>query len=105
MAPDVVWRGVPVDAVCHNRDEALDMLRDDLRDDLRPIHAVELVAGPSAVALGVRSPELTDVGGEPLTGQVFNVFEVRDGRIVAIQDYAQRADALRAAGAAEPGWV
>jgi len=23
--PDVVWRGVPEDAVCHNRDEVLDM--------------------------------------------------------------------------------
>ena len=26
FAPDVVWRGVPGDAICHDRREVLDML-------------------------------------------------------------------------------
>jgi hypothetical protein len=55
--------------------------------------------------LGVRSPELQEIGDQPLPGQLLNVFTVRDGRISSVQDYAKRSDALRAAGANEPGWV
>ncbi len=37
---------------------------------------------------------------EPL-GQIFNVFTLRDGRIVRIDDYRGRREALTAAGVAE----
>jgi limonene-1,2-epoxide hydrolase len=105
LAPGVTWRGLPTDAVCHGRSEVLDMLRaDELHEGLRSIDALELVAGDDAVVLGVRSPELDAIGDVPLDGQLFNVFTVRDGRTATIQDYANRADALRAADAAEPGW-
>ena len=100
----VVWRGLPALAVCHDRDEVLDMLRaDELREGLRSIWALELVAGESAVVLGVRSPALDAIGDVAPPRQLFNVFAIRGGRIAAIQDYATRADALRAAGAEEPG--
>src|SRR6058998_3676377 len=100
----VVWRGLPAGAVCHDRDEVLDMLRaDELREGLRSIWALELVAGESAVVLGVRSPGLDPIGDVAPSRQLFNVFAIRGGRIAAIQDYATRADALRAAGAEEPG--
>jgi ketosteroid isomerase-like protein len=105
FAPDVVWRGVPADAICHNRDEVMDMLAADLPPGPRTPQALELVAGEGAVVLGIRSPVLVEVGEEPLPGQMLNVFTVHDGRITAVRDYAERADALRAAGAAEPGWV
>src|SRR5439155_23653327 len=96
----VVWRGLPAGAVCHDRDEVLDMLRaDELREGLRSIWALELVAGESAVVLGVRSPALDPIGDVAPPRQLFNVFAIR----AAIQDYATRADALRAAGAEEPG--
>jgi ketosteroid isomerase-like protein len=106
LEPDVVWRGLPADAVCHDRAEVLDMLRaDELHEGLRAIGALELVAGDGSVVLGVRSPELTEIGEVPLEGQLFNVFRVRAGRISSIQDYAHRADALSAAGADAPGWA
>jgi hypothetical protein len=38
-------------------------------------------------------------------GQLFNVFRVGYGRIVAVEDYARRADALAAAGAEAPQWA
>jgi ketosteroid isomerase-like protein len=98
-------RGVPAGAVCHNRDEVMDMLAADLPAGPRAPQALELVAGDGAVVLGIRSPELVEVDEEPLPGQMLNVFTVRDGRITAVQDYALRAEALRAAGASEPGWV
>lgn len=106
LEPEVVWRGLPDGAVCENLDEVLDMLRtDELHEGLRSIDALELVAGDGAVVLGVRSPELTEIGDVPLDGQLFNVFGVREGRIASIQDYAKRADALAAAGARTPAWT
>jgi ketosteroid isomerase-like protein len=115
--PEVTWTGVPAGAVCRNRDDVLDMLRDSLmpcaddpqsyepEEGLRGAEAVELIA-PSAgtVVLGAKVPGLTEVGGEDLEGQLFNVFRVRDGRIVAVADYALRDDALQAAGATPPAW-
>jgi len=48
---------------------------------------------------------MTEVGGEPLGSQIFNVFTLRDGRIVRIDDYRDRSEALAAAGLAEDvGW-
>jgi ketosteroid isomerase-like protein len=105
LEPDVVWRGLPAGAVCQNRDDVLDMLRaEELHEGLRSTHALELVAGDDAVVLGVRSPELTEIGGVPLHGQLFNVFRLRNGRISSIQDYARRGDALSAADAHAPAW-
>jgi ketosteroid isomerase-like protein len=71
----------------------------------RGAEAVELIA-PSAdtVVLGAKVPGLTEVGGEALEGQLFNVFRVREGRIVAVADYALRDEALQAAGATAPAW-
>lgn len=115
--PEVTWTGVPAGAVCRNRDEVLDMLRNSLtpctddpqsyepEEGLRGAEAVELIA-PSAgtVVLGAKVPGLTEVGGENLEGQLFNVFRVREGRIVAVADYSLRDDALQAAGATPPAW-
>lgn len=81
------------------------MLAGDLPAGTRAPHAVELVAGDGAVVLGVPSPELVEIAGKPLLGQLLNVFTVRDGRVTAVQDYPGRAVALGPAGAAEPGWV
>ena len=101
--PEVTWTGVPAGAECRNRAEVLDMLRDSLTR--RGAEAVELIApSPETVVLGAKVPGLTEVGGEELAGQLFNVFQVREGRIVAVADYALRADALQAAGATAPAW-
>ena len=115
--PEVTWTGVPAGAVCRNRDDVLDMLRDSLtpcaddpqsyepEEGLRGAKAVELIASSAGtVVLGAKVPGLTEVGGEDLEGQLFNVFRVREGRIVAVADYALRDDALQAAGATPPAW-
>ena len=51
--------------------------------------------------LGARGPSISEVGGEPLGGQIFNVFTLRNGRIVGIDDYRGRTEALAAAGVGE----
>ena len=114
---DVTWKGVPDDAVCRNRDDVVEMLRDSLTpcpDDprsyepdegLRGAEAVELIApSPGTVVLGAKVPGLAEIGGMDLGGQLYNVFRVREGRIAAVADYALREGALEAAGATPPYW-
>jgi hypothetical protein len=56
--------------------------------------------------MGARCPSITKVGDEALEGQIFNVFTLRDGRIVRIDDFRGRSEALAAAGAsADQGWA
>lgn len=104
LDPDVTWRGVRDSAVCHSRDEVLDMLRGSLEGRLGAT-AVELIAGEGAAVLGAKVPGLAEIGGVELRGQLFNVFRVGCGRILAVEDYAYREEALAAAGAEAPQWA
>jgi limonene-1,2-epoxide hydrolase len=115
--PHVIWRGISADAVCRGRDDVREMLGDslvpcpddpgahELEPGLRGAEAVELVsAGAGTVVLGAKLPGVHEAGGVPVDGQFFNVFRVRDGRIVHVDDYARREEALAAAGAQPPRW-
>ena len=55
--------------------------------------------GGEQVVLGARGPNIGPAE-EPLA-QIFNVFTLREGRIVRIDDYRGRREALAAAGVAE----
>ena len=96
---------MPADAICGDRGEVLDMLEAQIEEGVVSIEALELILGEDTVVLGVRSGELQEIGDEPLPAQLFNVFTLIHGRIVSVQDFAQRADALRAADAASPQWT
>ncbi len=104
LDPDVTWQGVREDLVCHGREEVVGTFRWGL-GERREIDALEFIRGRDRVVVGVRSPTLTDVAGEPLEGQIFNVFTLRDGHITRMDDYRRRSEALAAAGiAADVGW-
>lgn len=68
---------------------------------LGDVEAIELIAAGDKVVLGLRNPELQEIAGVQFHGQVFNVITLHDGKIVRIQDYTRREDALKAAGAAD----
>jgi limonene-1,2-epoxide hydrolase len=101
--PNVTWRGVRDAAVCRNRDEVLDMLQGSLEGRLGA-DAVEIIAGEGTAVLGAKVPGLAEIGEVDVRGQLFNVFRVGCGRIMAVEDYAHREEALAAAGAAPPRW-
>jgi len=103
--PDVTRRGIVPDAVCHDRTEALDMLEQGVTVGTPRAEALEVIRGDTGVALGVRSDDLQVIADVPVPGQLYNVFEVRDGRIASIRDFIRRRDALHAAGASEPQWT
>jgi limonene-1,2-epoxide hydrolase len=115
--PKVTWRGLPGGALCRDREDVRAMLEDSLApcpedpdaDELEPgirgAEAVELIsAGAATLVLGAKVPGLSEIGGVSVHGQLFNVFRVRNGRIVEITDFATRQEALAAAQAESPAW-
>ena len=98
MAPDVFWQGIREELVCKDREEALALLREQQREE-HGVEALELVATEEKVMLGVRSTQLQEVGGVPLGGQIFQVFTLREGVIVRVDEYERRGEALAATGA------
>ena len=66
------WQGLSEDWVCQGRDEVMETFRWALVER-RDIDALEFTRGGERVVLGVRGPSITETGGEPLAGQIFNV--------------------------------
>jgi limonene-1,2-epoxide hydrolase len=104
LDPDITWRAVRDTAVCRNRKEVIDMLQGSLEGRLGA-DAVELIAAEGAAVLGAKVPGLAEIGGTDVRGQLFNVFRVGCGRIIAVEDYPLREEALAAAGAKAPQWA
>jgi ketosteroid isomerase-like protein len=100
LDPDVSWHGLREEWVCQGRDEVLETFGWGF-ETRREIDALEFTRAGDRVVLGVRGASISEVGGEPLEGQIFNVFTLRDARIVRIDDFRHRAEALAAAGIAE----
>ena len=100
LDPDIAWQGLREEWVCRGREEVLATFRSGL-EQRREIDALEFTRGGDQVVLGARGPSISEVGGEPLGGQIFNVFTLRNGRIVGIDDYRGRTEALAAAGVGE----
>jgi ketosteroid isomerase-like protein len=104
LEPDVRWQGLHEDWVCLGRDEVLATFRTGI-EERRDVDALEFIRAGDQVVFGARGPGITEVGGEPLEGQIFNVYTLRDGRIAQIHDYRLRGEALAAAGiAGAAGW-
>jgi hypothetical protein len=108
LAPGVTHRGVRPDLICPDRDAVIANARARSRQ-LPDVEAIELVAAGDRVVLSVRAATVgmpLDERADPdaRRGLASIVFTLQDGLITAIQDYPSRADALRAAGAAETLW-
>jgi ketosteroid isomerase-like protein len=104
LDPNVTWQALHEGWVCHGPNEVIETLQEGLRLR-RDVSALEFVPAGTRLLMGVRGPSLDEVGGEPLGGQIFNVFTLRNGRIVRIEDYRLSAEALKAAEADEDsGW-
>lgn len=100
LDPEVSWQGLREEWVCHGRGEVIDTFRWGL-ERRREVDALEFTRGGDSVVLGARGPSITAIDDVPLEGQIFNVFTLREGRIVRIDDYRGRREALTAAGVAE----
>ena len=97
LAPDVHTHGIRPEQICGSREEALEVFFGVREQDLG-IDRLDITSAGDRVVLGFRGEGVEEDYDDALTGQLFNVFSVRDGRIVRIEDYRRRADALAAAG-------
>jgi ketosteroid isomerase-like protein len=100
LAPEVVHRGVRPDLICPDRDAVLANVSRTAAN-LPQVDAIELIAAGDRVLLSVRAEGIGQPGreDEPPRGSASIVFTLRDGRIVDIQDYLGRDEALAAIGA------
>src|ERR671930_1705989 len=80
---DVSWQGLREEWVCHGREEVIDTFRWALQER-REIDALEFTRGGDRVVMGARGPGITEVGGEPLEGQILNVYTLSTGRTAQI---------------------
>ena len=103
LDPEVEQRWVDGKVYCANRDELLAWKAARPRHAEYVLDAVEALRGDDEhVVLGVHGAHVEEVAGEHVGGHLYEVFTIRDARIVAIRAYAERDEALAAAGA-RPG--
>ena len=104
LDPDVSWQGLREEWLCHGREEVIETFRWGL-EQRREIDALEFIRAGDQIVLGARGPSIDAVEDKPLEGQILNVFILREGGIVRIDDYRFRKEALAAAGVTEDvGW-
>ena len=101
LDPDVVHQGVLPELVCHNRKQVLSMLSRGFSPDGFGIDRLELIDAGERVVLGLAGPRFREVPWAPLNGEIYMVYTLRDGRIVRMDDFLTRADAMAAAGRPE----
>ena len=97
FAPDVVWEGLAPGVECPNRNAVAELLPESILNDL-DVTGLELIAAGDRVTLGIRSPQLRELAGVRLNGELWNVFTLERGLIVGARDYRTRAEAERRVG-------
>ncbi len=88
LAPDATWHGTEPDAVCRNADEIVETMRENRSRAEPPEVRFEDHAGAVVAHLRFRD-------GAPVD-ELYQVITVDAGRIVRIDDYATRPEALAA---------
>jgi hypothetical protein len=100
LDPDIVHQGVVPSLVCNGRGDVMERMQSSMERVDYGIDKLELVATGERVIVGVAGPRFNDVPF--LDGGIFMLFTLRSGRIVRIDDFRSREDALRASEAATP---
>lgn len=97
LAPDVVWQGLRDEWACHGADAVIDTFAGE-REAKSEIDAIELIGAPDHVILHASGGDIVAIEDVPLPDGIYNVFTLDAGTITRIDDYAERRDALTAAG-------
>ena len=100
LDPQVVHQGVEPELVCNGRDEVLELVRHSFARGDSGIRSIEMIDAGERVVVGLSGRRFRE--NPFLTGQLFIVFTLREGRILRMDDYRSREEALCAAGATTP---
>ena len=93
----VVWQGLREEWSCSGADAVVDTFAG-ARDARPQIEAVELIGAERHAILHASGPGVAAVEDIPLRDGIYNVFTIEDGKVTRIDDFADRAVALAAAG-------
>jgi ketosteroid isomerase-like protein len=101
-ARDIEWHDAPEapgPAVYRGRDEVVRMSHE-LMDALGeiPMHLEELIDCGDEVVARIRPELVGSASGAAVTGDVYHVFCIRDGRVARLRQFFSRAEAFAAAG-------
>jgi len=102
--PHVVHQGVLPELVCNNRQEVLENVQRGFSGDDFGVDRLELIDAGERVVVGLAGPRFREVHWAPLNGQIYVVYTIREGRIVRMEDFLTRAEAVAAAGGAVKDW-
>ena len=91
------WEAGPWD--CHGREQVLQVMRERDRQGVKG-ELEELLDAGDKVMIGVRGPDLERFFGDG-QDRVYNVFTFRNGKVVRMQDYRTRDEALAGVGLSE----
>ncbi len=69
------------------------------------VDRLEMIDAGDRVVVGLAGPRFREVPGTPINGQVYMVYTLREGRIVRIDDFLSRSEAIEAAGSEGPDWA
>ncbi len=94
---DVVWRGIHEGLACNGPEEVVAAFVSEY-DANQEIDSLELLGSERHIVLGVRAPDLGEVDGVDIGGEMYNVFTIENEAITRIEDYLRREEALAAAG-------
>ena len=94
LDPGVVWQGLKGEWVCSGPEEVVGVFTMQ-RDEPREVDALELIGAERHAILHARGAGVLEI---ELDDGIYNVFAIEGGRVMRIDDYAERAKALTAAG-------
>jgi ketosteroid isomerase-like protein len=102
--PRVVHQGVLPELVCNNRQEVLENVQRGFSRDDFGVDRLELIDAGERVLVGLAGPRFREVPWAPLNGQIYVVYTIREGRIVRMEDFLTRAEAVAATGGTVKDW-
>jgi hypothetical protein len=94
LAADIVWQGLRPDLVCTGRDEVLTNIGygGELRHHVKGLQVDAL--DEDHVLSAVRLHDVTELFGEPIAGELYSIFTLRDDLITRIDEFKTKDDAL-----------
>jgi hypothetical protein len=102
--PRVVHQGVLPELVCNNRQEVLENVQRGFSRDDFGVDRLELIDAGERVLVGLAGPRFREVPWAPLNGQIYVVYTIHEERIVRMEDFLTRAQAVAAAGGTVKDW-
>ncbi len=93
----IVWQGLREEWICHGPDAVIETFAGE-REAKQELGALELIGANDHVILHASGGDIAAIDDIPLPDGIYNVFTLGAGTITRIDDYADRHDALVAAG-------